>query len=360
MEAAESILAGFQQSHLKASYQLFPIADGGDYTLEVLLRHFHGELVQATSHDPLNRPINASYGLVNQGKIAIIEFAKASGLHLLQPSELNPMITSSFGTGELIKDALNHQVEEIWLTVGGSATVEAGIGILQALGVKLLKSNGELIPFGAQGLKYLQHIDLTEVDHRIANTHFKILCDVDNYLLGTDGAAKVFGPQKGADQQMVEDLDGLLTHFAKLTYDVTHKDIANIKGGGAAGGVPATLSAYLPKVEMVAGIDFILDAMDFNTILQDADLLITAEGKIDEQTSGGKGPAGVAKRAKASNIPVVALGGNIPTNNISDLFDAVFPINPKISSLTDALQHSAENLSLISRQIGNLIALGQK
>ena len=360
LEAGKVIQKGLGLSKLNASYEVLPIADGGDYTLEILVDYFKGKYIDMEVEDPLGRQIKASYGLIKNGKVAVIEYTKASGIHLLNEDELNPLKASSYGTGKLISDALDKNVEEIWLGVGGSATVEAGIGILEALGIKLLNKEGYTISRGARGLYELETIDTSKVNKKALNIRLKVLCDVDNYLLGEQGAAKIFGPQKGADEKMVIELENLLTKFRNITQKTIQEDMADIKHGGASGGIPATLKVYL-NAKLVNGIDFILDQMNFNKSLHKADLLITAEGKIDNQTLGGKGPAGVALKAKEKNIPVIALGGKIPDKIEQDnLFDAVFSILPGPVSLATALENTRNDLERTACQLGNLLSLSMK
>lgn len=355
LAVAEAIEKGLKKSSEHWSTKIFPIADGGDYTLEVLTQFLDGEIKKEKVQDPLGREIEAAFGLIYQGKVAIIEYAKASGIELLDQAALNPMQTSSYGTGQLIKAALNQQVDEIWLGVGGSATVEGGAGLLQALGLGLFDQQGKPIGPGGKGLSYLHHIELDQIDPRLKDTKLKVLCDVDNTLLGDNGAARVFGPQKGADQEMVEQLEQHLTHFDQLAEKVTGRKMSTVKHGGAAGGVPAALYSFL-GADLVNGIEFILDQMQFDQSLLNADLLITAEGKLDEQTLQGKGPAGVAKRAKQFNVPVIALGGAIPPEPVDPgIFDAILAIAPGPQSLEDALQQSAQNLERTAWQIGNLL-----
>ena len=356
LEVARAIEKGLQQSTLEPFTQLFPIADGGDYTLEVLIDYFQGEYREMTVEDPLQRPTKARYGLLNQGKIAVVEFSKASGLSLLKPDEYNPMLASSFGTGQIMEKCIAEGAEEIWLGVGGSATVEAGVGLLQALGVKFLDKKGQKVARGASGVDSIVDIDIAQLQEATRNIQVKILSDVENYLLGPQGAARVFGPQKGADEAMVETLEDILDRYAGKVKETTGHDITNVNGGGAAGGVPASLSAFL-NTQVVSGADFLLRQMGFDKALEDAQLLITAEGKIDEQTLSGKGPAIAARWAREAGLTVIGLGGSIPSHPDSEYFDVLLAIGNQPESLTEALQKTEENLVRTSRMVGNLLGM---
>jgi glycerate kinase len=356
LQVAQAIDRGLKKSKLKPDTQLIPIADGGDYTLEVLIDYFQGEYRDVVVEDPLQRPVKARYGLLNQGKTAVIEYTKASGLYLLIPDEYNPMLASSHGTGQIMKKCIEEGAEEIWLGVGGSATVEAGVGLLQALGIAFLDKNDQPIVRGAIGVASIEKIDTSTCSEKIRKTPVKILSDVENYLLGEKGAARVFGPQKGADALMVEDLEKILIHYANLVNTSTGKDITGIPGGGAAGGVPASLSAFL-NTEIVSGAGFLLKQMGFGNAIEDAQVLITAEGKIDEQTLSGKGPAIVAQWAKESGLAVIGLGGSIPTHPDSEIFDVLLAIGNQPQSLEEALKLTAENLERTSCMVGNLLAV---
>ena len=356
LQVANAIERGLKKSKLNPATQLIPIADGGDYTLEVLIEHFRGEYREVTVEDPLQRPVKARYGLLQQGKIAVVEYTKASGLSLLKPDEYNPMQASSYGTGQIMKKCMEEGAKEIWLGVGGSATVEAGGGLLPALDIAFLDENGQPVNRGASGIAKIAKIDWQQVPAKIQKTRIKILSDVENHLLGDQGAARVFGPQKGADAPMVEHLEEILTRYAGLVKNATGNDINEIKGGGAAGGIPASLSAFL-HTEIVSGADFLLQQMGFDKAIADAQVLITAEGKIDEQTLSGKGPAIAAKWARKAGLFVIGLGGSIPTQPDSEYFDVLLAIGNQPQSLEEALKLTAENLERTSYMVGNLLAV---
>ena len=254
-------------------------------------------------HDPLKRKISSSFGWIEKDKTAIIELAAASVLRILKADEYDPLITTTQGTGELIVEALNKDATKIILCIGGSATVDGGTGILNALGIKFFDAEGNELNDLPASLSSLAEIDITGLDKRIANTEIVILCDVENPLLGSNGAAAVFGPQKGASGEGVELLEKGLTKLRDVVLNKTGKDMAVIKHGGAAGGVAATLHALI-NARLVNGIDHFLEFTGFVKELRKADMVITGEGSIDEQTLQGKGPFGVAKRAKEFSLPL--------------------------------------------------------
>ena len=322
-----------------------------------MIRKLNGRLVEAEVDDPLGRKITASFGLVNNGETAIIEMASASGLHLVKPEELDPLRATSFGTGQLIKEALNNGVKEIVLAIGGSATVDGGMGILRALGVCFLNAVGEEL-ITPESLVSLVGIDVSNLDQRLVAGVLTILCDVDNRLLGDEGSAAVFGPQKGATPDGVRRLDASLASFARMALTETGTDMKTIKHGGAAGGVAAGLHTFL-NARLVNGIDFFLDFTGFDAALTNANLVITGEGSLDEQTLHGKGPYGVAYRAKKNNLPVVGIAGKVPLEQnepLSQYFDVLLAIGNGPTDIATALKNTEQNLVRTARQLGNLLA----
>ncbi|GEO06937.1 glycerate kinase [Adhaeribacter aerolatus] len=358
-DVAEAIEVGFRKSGLTATYTLFPIADGGEGITDILVRQLNGKLEAVTVQDPLGRPIITSFGVIRENQIAVIELARASGLRWLQKDELIPLLASTYGTGQLMKQALDLNIRELVMGLGNSATVDGGIGILQALGARFLNEAGETIGQGAEGLLNLHSIDLAGLDERLSDCTITVACDVENPLLGPMGAAPVFGPQKGADAPTVEILERGLTRLNQVVKKQLGIDMADRVHGGAAGGTAALLAAIL-GADLVPGVDYLLDLTNFSDALTEADLLVTAEGGLDEQTLAGKGPYGVARQAKSKNIPVIALAGQIPAKlDISRFvyFDAVFPIATGPVPLEQALALTAENLTRTAWQIGNLMQL---
>lgn len=356
--ASKAIEAGLLRSKLKCSSECFPIGDGGNGTCELILAKCGGNLIPFRAKDGLGRTIDSSYGLIDEGLTAVIEMANASGLHLLKINELNPLYTSSYGTGQMLSDALEKGVRKIIIGMGGTATVDGGSGILQALGVKFLDDKGQVISNLPIGLEKLDSIDYSGLDKRINECQIIILCDVDNPLLGENGAAAVFAPQKGATPEMVEKLETVLEQYAKVIHAETGIDISKIRSGGVAGGASAGLHAFL-GAKLVNGIDYFLDLTGFDDALKRSDLVITGEGSIDEQTLQGKGPFGVAKRAKLLDIPVIGLAGKVPVENnirLQAYFDVLTAIGNEPAPLEEALFTTAKNLSRVSSQMGNLIA----
>lgn len=357
-DAATAIKEGLEQSKLACEVRCFPVGDGGDGTAELLLQHCKGEIISAEVYDPLGRKISSSFGSINENKTAVIEMANASGLRLLQASELDPLHTNSFGTGELILKALDRSVTEIIMCIGGSATVDGATGLLKALGVKFLDENGEELTNIPETLVQLKDIDLTNLDRRISHCKIIVLCDVENVLLGKNGAANIFGPQKGAKEGDVKKLEASLTKLSEVAFEKTGKNIAEIKSGGAAGGVAAGLFAFL-NAELVNGIDHFLSLTKFDEALENIDLVITGEGSIDRQTLQGKGPFGVARKAKEKRIPVIGLAGNISKQDSEALkkyFDVLLSINNEPIELSLALSQTKQNLEKTARKIGDRLA----
>lgn len=358
-KVAVAIEQGLQLSKLKCTTERFPIADGGDGTGSLIIEKCKGKIVSKEVHDPLGRKINAYFGLIDGDKVAVIEMADASGLRLLKKEELNPLKTSSFGTGELIKSALDNGANKVIIAMGGSATVDGGCGILRALGITFLDADGGNLLTTPEGLTNLAKVDDSKLDPRIADCEIVILCDVNNKLLGEQGAASVFGPQKGASPDDVKMLETFLKKFAEITLVQTGIDISEIKHGGAAGGATAGLHAWL-NAKLVNGIDYFLSLTNFDKALVHTDIIITGEGSIDNQTLQGKGPYGVALKAKNKNIPVIGLGGKIPLEPDAELeryFNVLLSINNEPVDMADAMANTEKNLIRTAILVGDLIAI---
>ena len=359
IEVARAIQQGLMQSKLDCTCECFPVGDGGDGTGVLLTKKLNGITVNAVAHDPLGREINAAFGLIDSGKTAVVEMASASGLRLLHSNELNPLKATSYGTGELIKAALDRGVEKVIIGMGGSATIDGGTGILKALGIRFLDAEGkDLINLPAD-LQSLDSIDLSEMDERVMNCEFIILCDVENSLLGEQGAAAVFGPQKGASEHQVKELEAALNQQARLALRRTGKDLSNIKYGGTAGGAAWGLHTFL-NARLANGIGYFLHLTDFDSSLQKADIVITGEGSIDEQTLQGKGPFGVACLAKEKGCPVIGLAGVVPLQqnaNLQQYFDVLLSIGNQPSDLPAAFAATEANLIRTSKALGDLLSL---
>lgn len=357
-EAALAIREGLMQSQLHCTCECFPIGDGGDGTAELIIKKHKGVLVTTEVRDPLGRKIKASFGLIDDGKTAVIEMANASGIRLLKKEELNPLRATSTGTGEQIKTALDKGAQKVIIGMGGSATVDGGCGILKALGIRFLDASGKELQNLPEDLIELTSIDTTYLDERIKNTQVIVLCDVDNLLLGEQGSAAVFGPQKGASLNDVRILDAALARLATITVQQTGKDISTITYGGTAGGAAAGLYAFL-NAQLVNGIDHFLHLTGFDKALEKTDLVITGEGSIDEQTLQGKGPFGVANAAKKKGLPVIGLAGKVPlerNKNLEKYFDVLLSIGNGPADLQTALTATKKNLTTTSMTIGNLLA----
>jgi glycerate kinase len=360
--AAKAIEEGLQQSSLVCTTQCFPVGDGGDGTGHLLTEISNGIFINESVHDPLERKINADYGLIDNGQTAVIEMAVASGLRLLRHDEPDPLLASSFGTGELIRKALDKGVKKIFLCVGGSATVDAGCGILEAMGIRFLDANGNQLKGIPKTLTDLADIDLSGSDKRISRIDLTILADVSNPLLGEKGAAKIFGPQKGASDADVKKLEASLKRFNQIVLERLGMDMSETKHGGAAGGTAAALKVLL-HANIANGIDEFLTITHFDVALQKADLVITGEGSIDLQTLEGKAPYGVALRAMEKNIPVIGFAGKIPEAACPELdryFNRLININRNETDMAAAMLAVKDNLVRSALELGNLLAAEQK
>ena len=359
LQVAQAIEIGFKKIFPDAEYIKVPMADGGEGTVQSLIDAWQGQSMVTEVTAPLGNKVLAEWGLSADRKTAIIEMAAASGLHLVAENERNPLITGSYGTGELIKAALNFGVEKIILGIGGSATNDAGVGMLQALGAAFLDDEGKPLVAGGAALKRLSKIDLSALDPRLATTQIEVACDVDNPLCGERGASAVFGPQKGATAAMIKELDAALSLFSQKVKQQLNKDIANIAGAGAAGGMGAGLQ-LLPKCRLKSGVDIILEATHLSKVVADADLVITGEGRMDSQTVYGKTPVGVAKTAKRFHKSVIAIVGCLRADYevVYDAgIDAVFPIIRNLDSLSDTLAQGRENLISTAQNVARTLKL---
>ncbi|MBS1661496.1 MAG: glycerate kinase [Bacteroidetes bacterium] len=357
--AALAIEDGLRHSSLSCSCELFPVGDGGDGTGELIIKKCGGELVNVAVRDPLGRPIFASYGLIDGGGTAVIEMANASGLRLLAPSELNPLRALSFGTGQQMLSAVDKGVRRIVIGMGGSATVDGGVGILQALGCRFLDEEGVELSLLPGELVRLGSVDVSGMDKRVLDCEVVVLCDVDNFLLGAQGAAAMFGPQKGAKPEDVRLLDAGLERLAAVALRQLGRDMASITYGGTAGGASAGLFGFL-NASLVNGIDYFLQLTGFEASVRRADIVITGEGSIDEQTLQGKGPFGVAAKAKEYGLPVIALAGKVPLGRNEALlryFDVLLAIGNGPVDLPEALRSAGENMKRTGWEIGNMLAM---
>ncbi|MEA3453455.1 MAG: glycerate kinase [Candidatus Caldatribacteriota bacterium] len=310
VEVSDAIEQGVREIFPEAEVVKIPMADGGDGTVQCLVNATGGKILREKVTGPLGDEVLASYGILGDKKTAVIEMAEASGLTLVPENKRNPLITTTYGTGQLIKAALDQECRKMIIGIGGSATNDGGAGMVQALGVKLLDKNGEEIGFGGGELKKVFRIDTKYLDNHLSETKVLIASDVSNPLCGSKGASRIYGPQKGATPEIIEELDESLAHFAEIIKRDLHKHIKDIPGAGAAGGLGASLMAFL-NAELRPGIEIIIEIVKLEQAIKDTDLVITGEGKIDSQTIYGKAPIGVAKIAKKYNIPVIAVAAII-------------------------------------------------
>ena len=335
------------------------VADGGEGTMDALRSTLGGQWVTVAAADPLGRPRDVSYVVLSDGKTAVIEMSAASGLPLLEPQEQNPMLTSTFGTGEMIVDALSRGCRRFLVGIGGSATNDAGMGMLEALGFRFIDKDGKVLPGRGESMSEVVDIDMSHVSPEVKESEFIIACDVDSPFCGPRGAAYVFSPQKGADPQMVAELDAGMEHLAEVIVRTTGKDIRNIPGAGAAGGLGGGFLAFLNS-RLERGIEMVLDAIAFDDIIRGSDLVITGEGRVDSQTLTGKTPYGIMKRAQKQNIRTVAIGGSVKLGDDDDVsgFDSIWPVTPEGMPLEEAMK--AETASANVRETVKKIMLEYK
>ncbi|MCM3338935.1 glycerate kinase [Paenibacillus sp. MER TA 81-3] len=360
LEACHAIEKGWRKVFPDAEVVKVPMADGGEGTVQSLVDATGGRLIHCEVTGPLGTPVKAFYGMLGDGKTAIIEMAAASGLALVPQELRNPLVTTTRGTGELIVSALNEGVSTIILGLGGSATNDGGAGMAQALGVRLLAEDGFDIGQGGGELQCIARIDMSEADPRLKQVTFVAACDVDNPLTGERGASAVFGPQKGAGADMVRQLDDNLVHYAAMIKEYLGSDVEQIPGAGAAGGLGAGVLAFL-GAELKRGVDIVIEATGLASQVRDADLVITGEGRIDSQTIYGKTPMGVAKTAKLYGVPVIGLAGTLSDGHEvvhEHGIDMVFTIVPGVCSLDDAMRQAAGNMEQTARNIAMALKCG--
>lgn len=343
-EVGSYIAKGIHSLYPEYQTHIFSIADGGEGTVEAVMAALPGETVALPVRGPLNETVQAAYGLIEQGQTAIIEMAQASGLTLVPEDKQNIMKATTFGTGQLILDAINRGVRKIYIGIGGSATNDGGMGMAQALGVKFLDAKGQALSGNAQNLKAIAQIDLTKMKVNPKTIEIIILSDVNNPLCGENGAAKVFGPQKGAKANQIKILDEGLQHYAEKLKEVYNRDFASIPGAGAAGGLGAGLMAFFNATSK-SGIDEILQLIKIEPAIQTADLVITGEGRIDGQSLSGKAPIGIAKIAKRYRVPTIAIVGS-QSLDIEAVYQAgiagVFDVINQPMTLEQAIQQTPE------------------
>lgn len=340
LEAGFAAERGVKDAYPECECEVLAVADGGEGTTEAIIRGTGGRIRTVFVSDPLGRRISAEYGIIDSSMTAVIEMSSAAGITLVAPEERNPLFTSTYGVGEMILDALDLGVRRFIIGIGGSATNDAGAGMLMALGVGLYDKDGAQISRGAIGLLALSRIDISTLDKRISECEFTVASDVKNVLCGTNGASYVYGAQKGADDKMIRELDSYLLHFANLTKTVIPTADPNSEGSGAAGGLGFALRYYLGGT-MRSGIQLVCDTISLRERIAEADIVITGEGRLDGQSSNGKAPAGVAAIAKSLGKPCLAFAGSIGegAEKLHDYgIDAYFPIVRGVVSLEAAMK----------------------
>ena len=358
---AQAIAKGWQNVFPDAETLICPMADGGEGTIEAVLEVCEGEWREKTIMGPLGQPVQARWGWLEHQKIAIIEMAQASGIQLVPPSERDACQSTTFGTGQLILDALDAGAKDIILTVGGSATNDGGTGLLSALGAVLLDTNQQVLPAGGLALKNLSKIDLTHFDPRIRQTRFLLAADVTNPLCGPNGASYIFGPQKGASPAQIELLDGALAHFADVSAELLGFDKRDEAGSGAAGGLGFAAKSYL-NAEFKAGVNVVAELNQLAHKISNADWVITGEGKFDQQTLSGKTVFGVSQIAKTHNVPVIVIAGTLG-EGYQALYEhgvtAAFSLTNGPITLEQACEHAAKLIYERTVDIARLIQLSQ-
>lgn len=365
LEAAYAIEQGLQRVLPDAIIDKIPMADGGEGTVQSLVDATGGQFRTERVLDPLSNEVEAHYGLLSDGassyNCAVIEMASASGLTLVPTEKRNPLLTTTYGTGQLIRSALEAGCRKLIIGIGGSATNDAGAGMAEALGVRFLKADGNPLERGGGGLTELASIDIEGIHPAISETDTIVACDVNNPLTGPDGASHVYGPQKGATPEMVQTLDDNLSHFDDILTQTLGQSYDNIPGAGAAGGLGAGLMAFL-NAKLRLGVDIMIDAVNLRERIKGASLVITGEGQIDFQTAFGKTPVGVAKVAKEANIPVIAIAGGIGEGAetvYAKGIDSMLGIVHAPMSLEDAVEDALQLIADTAEQAARLVMIGK-
>ena len=359
IEVAMAMKKGIRNVDKNVTIDLCPVADGGDGTLQTLVDITEGELIKQKVHNPLGKIIDAEWGKLGDNKTAVIEMAKASGLALLNENEKDPMKTSTYGTGELFKSALDHGIKDFIIGIGGSATNDGGAGFASALGAKLLDSNNDVVIPSGETIGNISHIDISGLDKRLQEVKVRVACDVNNPLCGENGASNIFGPQKGANEETIKILDKSLRHWAKVIKDQLTKDILNVPGSGAAGGLGAGLMAFT-DAELSSGADIVLDYLNYEKKLEGVDLVIVGEGQTDRSTKFNKSPVAVSLRAKKYNIPVIVISGSLGNgyNELQNMgIHSFFSIVNTPMDLQYAINNAFELIEISTQEVYKTISL---
>lgn len=359
MEAGNAIAEGIYRADAEAKVEVRPLADGGEGTVDALVQGMNGSLRKVRVTGPLGDKVDAAYGIIEEAKMAVIEMSAAAGITLVPDEKKNPLFTTTYGVGEMIRDAIEKGCRKFVVGIGGSATNDGGIGMLQALGYDFLNSKGNAVPYGAKGLEDLAEIRKEHVLPELAQCEFKVACDVTNPLCGPLGASAVYGPQKGATPEMVREMDQWLADYAKLAANCSERADAEHPGTGAAGGLGFAFLTFINAV-LESGIKIVLEETKLEQYIQDADIVITGEGRLDGQTAMGKAPVGVAKLAGKYKIPVLAFAGSVTKDARKcneEGIHAFFPILRGITTLEDAMdaENARRNLMETVEQVFRLI-----
>ena len=359
MEAGNAIVEGIYRADAEAKVEVRPLADGGEGTVDALVQGMNGSLRKVRVTGPLGDKVDAAYGIIEEAKMAVIEMSAAAGITLVPDEKKNPLFTTTYGVGEMIRDAIEKGCRKFVVGIGGSATNDGGIGMLQALGYDFLNSKGNAVPYGAKGLEDLAEIRKEYVLPELAQCEFKVACDVTNPLCGPLGASAVYGPQKGATPEMVREMDQWLADYAKLAANCSERADAEHPGTGAAGGLGFAFLTFTNAV-LESGIKIVLEETKLEQYIQDADIVITGEGRLDGQTAMGKAPVGVAKLAGKYKIPVLAFAGSVTKDARKcneEGIHAFFPILRGITTLEDAMdaENARRNLMETVEQVFRLI-----
>ncbi|MBU2704123.1 glycerate kinase [Sporomusaceae bacterium BoRhaA] len=360
MDVASAMEKGIHAVFPEAQVSKVPIADGGEGTVEALVAATGGRIIHQQVMGPLGDRTQASWGLLGDGETAVIEMAAASGITLIPAEKRNPRVATTYGTGQLIQAALDQGIKKIIIGIGGSATNDGGAGMAQALGVKFLDVNGQELSYGGAALAQLETMDTTHIDSRLAETTILVASDVDNPLCGDHGASAVYGPQKGATPEIVAELDQALKHYAEVAKKVIGKDVLNLPGAGAAGGLGAGLMIFT-QAKLRPGVEIVLEACDFSNTVKHADLVMTGEGNTDFQTAHGKAPVGIAQIAKQYGVPVVCLSGGLGKGCDDVLrkgIDALMGTVPRPMELTECMAQAGELLQEAAARVCRLIQVG--
>lgn len=359
---ANAMEKGIKEVFPDAEVIKVPIADGGEGTVEALVSATNGQMMCQKVTGPLGETIEACWGILGDGETAVIEMAAASGLPLVPKDKKDPRITTTYGTGQLIKAALDKGLRKIIIGIGGSATNDGGCGMAQALGASFLDKEGQELPYGGGALAQLDHVNLSNMDARLADTIIMVACDVDNPLCGAKGATAVYGPQKGATPEMVIELDAALKNFAGKVQKVTGKDVAECPGAGAAGGLGAGL-LFFTNAKLRPGVEIVLETTGFESLVERAQLVITGEGRTDFQTAFGKAPVGVAKLAKKYNVPTICIAGGLGQGH-EDVFqqgiDGLMSTVPGPMSLEECIESGAELIEKGTKRLCQFIKVGME